>query len=79
MSLEQPSIVCPACGLRSYHPMDIQERYCGYCHAYHPNLEGRPMTDRDYDVDAGWERLNRWIEDRERRKSMLSVVHDEEN
>lgn len=32
----------------------------------------------DFDVDAGWERLNRWIEDRERRKSMLSVVRDEE-
>jgi hypothetical protein len=30
-----PSIVCPRCRGRSFHPRDIAERYCGYCHAFH--------------------------------------------
>lgn len=33
-----PSITCPACGRTSYHPMDVQERYCGACHAFHTDL-----------------------------------------
>lgn len=27
----RPSFVCPQCGARSYHPTDIEERYCGRC------------------------------------------------
>lgn len=27
-----PSIVCPRCGMRSYHPKDIEQGYCGHCH-----------------------------------------------
>ena len=30
-----PSIRCPRCGMRSYHPHDIDQRYCGNCHAFH--------------------------------------------
>lgn len=26
-----PSYVCPACKLRSYHPRDVEERYCANC------------------------------------------------
>lgn len=34
----QPSIVCPNCGRRSYHPMDIKERYCAIC-GFHADIE----------------------------------------
>lgn len=31
---EQPNIICPDCGWRSYHPDDIKWGYCGRCHAF---------------------------------------------
>lgn len=34
MSDNNVSITCPVCGMRSFHPMDVQEGYCGRCHAY---------------------------------------------
>lgn len=30
-----PSITCPVCGAVSYHPADIEQRYCGRCHQFH--------------------------------------------
>lgn len=30
----QSSVTCPDCGRTSYHPMDVQERYCGACHCF---------------------------------------------
>lgn len=30
--LHTPSINCRRCGKTSYHPKDIEEGYCGYCH-----------------------------------------------
>ena len=33
-----PSIRCPRCGMRSYNPHDIDQRYCGNCHAFHDDL-----------------------------------------
>jgi ribosomal protein L37E len=35
---ESPSIVCPRCNKRSFHPKDIEERYCGFCHNWHENM-----------------------------------------
>ena len=29
------SITCPRCGMTSYSPRDIAERYCGNCHQFH--------------------------------------------
>lgn len=29
---ERPSILCHVCGRESFHPMDVEHRYCGYCH-----------------------------------------------
>jgi hypothetical protein len=29
------SITCGACGATSYHPGDVQHRYCGRCKAFH--------------------------------------------
>lgn len=28
-------ILCNKCGKISFHPKDIQERYCGNCHKFH--------------------------------------------
>jgi hypothetical protein len=30
----RPSITCPFCHWTSYHPKDIEERYCGHCHRF---------------------------------------------
>jgi ribosomal protein L37E len=38
MSDATPSITCPRCGRTSYHPVDVQERYCGACRAWHADL-----------------------------------------
>lgn len=32
MADERASITCPQCLRTSYHPTDIAEGYCGYCH-----------------------------------------------
>ena len=31
----QVAIVCLCCGLGSAHPGDLQNHYCGFCHAWH--------------------------------------------
>ena len=31
---DQPSVTCPDCRMRSYHPDDIKWGYCGRCHAF---------------------------------------------
>lgn len=28
-------IQCRKCSLISYHPKDVEERYCGHCHIFH--------------------------------------------
>lgn len=38
--MSQPSITCPKCERTSYHPQDIEHRYCSVC-GYHDEL-GRP-------------------------------------
>lgn len=32
------SITCPQCGRTSYHPRDVQEKYCGACHQFHETM-----------------------------------------
>jgi transcription elongation factor Elf1 len=32
--METPSFTCPKCGMRSYNPNDVRERYCGNCHLF---------------------------------------------
>lgn len=41
-----PGIQCLTCGLISYNPNDIRERYCGACHRFHddPLPRGTPDT-----------------------------------
>jgi hypothetical protein len=33
--MRHPYIQCLTCGKRSYHPVDIRERFCGYCRVWH--------------------------------------------
>lgn len=42
------SIKCPQCGMVSYNPHDIRERYCGNCHQFHdfmPNSIAQPAAE----------------------------------
>lgn len=32
------SITCPICNKTSYHPEDIKNKYCGFCHEWHENM-----------------------------------------
>ena len=34
-----PSITCPTCLKVSYHYQDIQQKYCGFCHRFHAEME----------------------------------------
>jgi hypothetical protein len=34
-------IRCHACGRVSYHPKDVDERYCGACHRFHDDGPGQ--------------------------------------
>jgi ribosomal protein L37E len=29
------TITCLVCGRTSYHPRDVEEKYCGHCHRFH--------------------------------------------
>jgi ribosomal protein L37E len=31
----QESIRCRLCGRESFHPDDVKERYCAFCHVFH--------------------------------------------
>jgi hypothetical protein len=32
---ELPAITCATCGRTSWHPGDVEHRYCGACHHFH--------------------------------------------
>lgn len=34
----RPHVMCPECGLVSYHPKDVEFGYCGHCNAYHADM-----------------------------------------
>jgi ribosomal protein L37E len=37
---EKPSLItCPKCGRTSYHPMDVNERFCGVCDQWHEDMK----------------------------------------
>src|SRR5690349_16044634 len=48
MATALPSITCPECGVTSYHPGDIEQGYCGRCHAW----TSRPIELGIEDVEA---------------------------
>ena len=35
-----PCLLCHRCGASSVHPQDVAERYCPYCHRFHPRPAG---------------------------------------
>ncbi len=40
-SSDGPAIQCLRCGLVSYHPKDVEHRYCGRCHIFHEEIAMR--------------------------------------
>lgn len=40
------AILCLVCHRLSYHPKDVRERYCGYCHTFHTRKEHHESSDR---------------------------------
>jgi ribosomal protein S27AE len=42
--VETAAITCLRCGLSSFNPTDIAEKYCGACHVFH---EERPLMKED--------------------------------
>ena len=44
----QTFIACHVCGMMSYHPEDIAQRYCGSCHQFHDIME------RALELDPDW-------------------------
>lgn len=43
-------ITCPKCGRTSYHPVDIEKKYCGACHEFHEDMPAKDTFKRD-----GWD------------------------
>ena len=41
----QPHFTCPECGIKSWNPNDIHERYCGRCHIFFA-FEDRALRQR---------------------------------
>ena len=33
----EPFIFCKVCGMKSFSPADVRNRYCGNCHRFHEN------------------------------------------
>jgi ribosomal protein L37E len=36
----EESITCFTCGMTSYNPNDVREKYCGNCHFFHEPMSG---------------------------------------
>jgi ribosomal protein L37E len=48
-----PSYLCPACGVRSYHPEDVAERYCTRCKMFEADrvaFEAEPLTSKEPEI-----------------------------
>jgi hypothetical protein len=39
------AIKCLLCGLRSYHPSDVEQRYCAQCHVFHEDQPQHAASD----------------------------------
>ena len=48
-----PTFTCPRCGMRSYHPKDIEHGYCGECHDF-TGTAPCPHCKRDDGTHDGW-------------------------
>ena len=38
VSADGKSITCLRCKRTSYHPDDVEKKYCGFCHAFHDDI-----------------------------------------
>ena len=52
--MAEKSIICPRCYRESFHPQDIEERYCGHCHMFHREMIHQfiPLTVRLDDLEV---------------------------
>lgn len=48
----QMFIACRLCGMQSFHPEDVRQRYCGCCHQFHDIMEVAIALDPDWRPDA---------------------------
>ena len=39
VSEDGESIQCLVCGLRSFNPNDVENKFCGHCHRYHVGID----------------------------------------
>jgi hypothetical protein len=47
MSNEQPSFTCPKCDRTSYHPKDLEHRFCGNCNEFFTKVF-KMKNEKDY-------------------------------
>jgi len=52
IAMDGKSITCHTCGLTSYHPKDVEQRYCGKCHKFHDDEADKQSIQRMYDEHA---------------------------
>lgn len=55
-TLTRPYILCLLCRRASFHPTDIAERYCGWCHVSHDAL----AIARRLHADGGTHECHEW-------------------
>jgi hypothetical protein len=48
-------IQCLRCGFTSYHPKDVAEKYCGYCHVFHEDPAPNPSSNALQRVGEGFD------------------------
>lgn len=51
ISEDGQSIICLDCGMTSWNPNDVHERYCGNCHEFHEYKMSRSLMLDEYFAD----------------------------
>lgn len=52
-SVSGQAIQCLVCGLTSYHPTDVEQRYCGQCHQFHQFLWLQNLMQGEQELVSG--------------------------
>ena len=53
------AIRCKGCGLVSYHPEDVRQRFCGFCHTFHNEI---PVS-----------KVLHWVEERQKSAEVIEL------
>jgi hypothetical protein len=54
ISKDGQSITCLICGMTSYNPNDVRERYCGNCHGFHDVKKGSCVALDEHGNEVAW-------------------------